>query len=104
MRDRSCVHLTRRQRRARKVTFCGSLALPNSGRLSMTLFHRIAGCILMASLLGLAGCPVGMDRGYRRGDGQSSEQGRHDDGRGDRGDSRRDDGHDRDQHQDEHPR
>jgi hypothetical protein len=71
----------------------------------MKLFHRLASCVLMASLLSLAGCPVGMDRRDERGGSHSSEQGRHDDGRGDRDDSRRDDRHDK-QHDsdDEHPR
>ena len=82
-----------------------SLALLNSRRTSMTLFHRLAGCLLMASLLGLAGCPVVLDHRDGRGDGRSSERGRHDGTRDDRGDSRRDDSHDKDHRSDDdHPR
>jgi len=59
----------------------------------MTLFQRIASCFLMASALGLAGCPVGMDRRDGRDDRQSSDQGRHDDGH--------DHDHDHDRHSDD---
>ena len=68
----------------------------------MRLLHRVTICVLIASLLGLAGCPVGFDRrDGRQGDHRSAPP-RHDDSRGDRNDSHHDDNPDQ-QHDRDHP-
>jgi hypothetical protein len=61
----------------------------------MNMIHRIGSATLIASLLGLSGCPSDRDhRGEERRDGPSAEQKRHDDSRDERREPARDDSRD----------
>jgi hypothetical protein len=52
--------------------------------------YRIAAMTLLGTVaLGLAGCPLGMERHDERNRGQNSSRGQHDDGRNSSGDTHR---------------
>jgi hypothetical protein len=67
----------------------------------MNILQRVTTCVLIASLFGLAGCPVGMNRYDGQGRNQGSQRGHQDDSRDNRDHSRHDDNRDHPPNSDE---